>query len=218
MAFKITEDVRKGRGLTAEFETNMREHEVPDWYITSCKKIKYVYPKAHATAYVTSAIKLGWYKIYKPLEFYAAFFTVAPGGFDAEIVMRGKSFVMNTFKTIEKKGNEATQKENELVSTLQLVNEFYARGLKFLRVDLYKSDSHAFLIENGKVRLPFTSLPGLGDNAAVRLKETCKSGDILSIEELRQRAQLSKTIVEILSRNKVLDNLSQTNQINFFNI
>jgi len=216
ISFKITEDVRKGKGLTTEFEEAMRANDVPDWYIGSCKKIKYMFPKAHAAAYVMAALRLGWYKIYKPLEFYAGFFTVAPGGFDAEIVMQGKHFVMNKIKEIERKGNEATQKESEMVSTLQLVNEFYARGFKFLPVALYKSDSHAFIIEDGKVRMPYISLSGLGEIAALKITEVCREEELMSIEDLRHRAKLSKTVIEILQKNKVLDGMSETNQISIF--
>ena len=175
-----------------------------------------MFPKAHAAAYVMAALRLGWYKVHKPLEFYAGFFTVAPGGFDAEIVMQGKHAAVSKVKEIEKKGNEATQKENEMVSTLQLVNEFYARGFKFLPVALYKSDSHEFLIEDGKVRLPYISLSGLGEIAALKIAEVCREEELMSIEELRHRAKLSKTVIDILQKNKVLDGLSETNQISIF--
>ena len=129
MSFKIMEDVRKGRGLKPEYEAAMLEHGVPDWYIWSCKKIKYMFPKAHAAAYDMSAIRLGWYKIYYPMEFYAAFLTVAPGGFDAEIVGGGYAGVNNAIKEIEEKGNEASAKENETCQTLYLVREAMARGV-----------------------------------------------------------------------------------------
>ena len=165
MSFKIMEDVRKGKGLKPEYEAAMREHGVPDWYIGSCKKIKYMFPKAHAAAYVMSAIRLCWYKIYYPMEFYAAFLTVAPGGFDAEIVGGGYSSVSRAINEIENK-EETTQKDNEMLATLQLVREALARGVKFLGVDFKKSDARAFLPEDGKIRMPFNSLVGLGDTAA----------------------------------------------------
>lgn len=218
-AYKITEFVRKNKNglpLSNEMVETMREKNIPEWYIDSLRKIKYMFPKAHAAAYVMSALRLGWYKVHKPLEFYAAFFTVAPGGFDAEIVMQGKQKVMSTFMELERKGNEATQKENEMVSSLQLANEFYARGFKFLPVALYKSDSHAFLIEDGKVRLPYIALPGLGEIAALKIAEVCRDEQIISVEELRHRAKLSKTVIEIMQKHKVLDGLSETNQISFF--
>ena len=216
MAFKIMEDVRKGRGLKPEYEAAMLEHNVPEWYIWSCKKIKYMFPKAHAAAYDMSAIRLGWYKIYYPMEFYAAYLTVAPGGFDAEIVGGGYSSVNSAIKDIEQKGIEATAKENEMCQTLYLVREAMARGVKFLNVDLKLSDATAFLPENGKIRMPFNSLAGLGDKAAEKIIEAREKYDIYSIEDLRERTGISKTVIELLRRNHVLDGLSETNQFSFF--
>ncbi len=216
MSFKIMEDVRKGKGLKPEYEAAMLEHGVPDWYIWSCKKIKYMFPKAHAAAYDMSAIRLGWYKIYYPMEFYAAFFTVAPGGFDATIVNRGYSGVNAAIKEIEEKGMEASAKENETCQTLYMVREAMARGVKFLNVDLKRSDATAFLPEDGKIRMPFNSLSGLGDTAAEKIIEAREKYDIYSVEELRERTGISKTVIEILRTNNVLDGLSETNQFSMF--
>ena len=216
ISFKIMEDVRKGKGLKPEYEQTMRDHGVPDWYIASCKKIKYMFPKAHAAAYVMSAIRLCWYKIYYPMEFYAAFLTVAPGGFDAEIVGGGLRKVNETIKELEEKGQEATQKDNEMLTTLLLVREALARGVQFLSVDLRRSDASAFLPENGKIRMPFNSLPGLGDTAAEKIIEARENYEIYSVEDLRRRTGISKTVVEILRRNRVLDGLSETNQFSLF--
>ena len=216
MSFKIMEDVRKGKGLKPEYEEAMIAHGVPDWYIWSCKKIKYMFPKAHAAAYDMSAIRLGWYKIYYPMEFYAAFLTVAPGGFDAEIVGRGYEGVNAAIKEIEDKGVEATAKENETCQTLYLVREAMARGVKFMNVDLKKSDSTAFLPENGKIRMPFNSLPGLGDKAADKIIAARDEFDIYSVEDLREHTGISKAVVELLRRNHVLDGLSETNQFTMF--
>ncbi len=215
-SFKIMESVRKGKGLTPEWEAEMLSHGVPDWYIWSCKKIKYMFPKAHAAAYDMSAIRLGWYKIYYPMEFYAAFFTVAPAGFDAEIVGGGLEGVNRAITEIEDKGNEATQKESELLTTLFLVREAMARGVKFLGVDLKKSDAKAFLPENGRIRMPFNSLVGLGDAAAEKIMETRDKYDIWSVDDLRERSGISKAVVEIMRRNGVLDGLSETNQFTLF--
>jgi DNA polymerase-3 subunit alpha (Gram-positive type) len=215
VSFKIMESVRKGKGLTPDWETSMRETGVPDWYIDSCKKIKYLFPKAHAAAYVMSSIRLAWYKVYKPLEFYAAYFSVAPGGFDAEIAMKGRGRIREFIEEIQKKGKEASAKENEAVSTFQLVNEAMARGIKFLPVDLYRSHASAFLPEDGKIRIPFNALPGLGDTAAAKIVEA-REGTLFSREELREKAGLSKSIMELLANNGVLDGLSETNQISLF--
>ncbi len=216
LSFKIMEAVRKGKGLTPDWEEEMKKHDVPDWYIGSCKKIKYMFPKAHAAAYVMSAIRLGWYKVHMPLVFYAAFFTAAPGGFDAEIAMSGKSGVVRVMKEIAEKGNEATQKETSMVATLNLVNECYARGIRFLPVDFFKSEAFAYVPENGKIRLPFNSLAGVGENAAKAIAEARNSGEIFSVEELRLKAKLTKAVVEILQKNGALEGLSETNQITFF--
>ncbi|MBQ8509930.1 MAG: PolC-type DNA polymerase III [Clostridia bacterium] len=216
IAFKIMEDVRKGKGLKPEYEATMREHGVPDWYISSCKKIKYMFPKAHAAAYVMSAIRLGWYKIYYPLEFYAAFLTVAPGGFDADIAMKGIPGINAMIEEVRKKGNDATAKEKETADTFLLVREMLARGYKFLPVNLFKSEAFAFKPEDGKIRLPFNALGGLGDKAAEKIVQVRDTEELFSIEELSIKAGLSKSVIEILRRSGALENLSETNQLSFF--
>ncbi len=214
-SFTIMESVRKGKGLKPEWEEAMRANNVPEWYIASCKKIKYMFPKAHAAAYVMSAIRLGWYKINIPLAFYAAMFTVAPGGFDADITMRGQKFVWDTWKNIEKMGKDASPKEQAMISTLQLVNEYYQRGFKFLPVSLSKSDSKAFLPEDGKIRLPFSSLAGLGENAAINIINARNEAEFFSVEDLQIRAKLTKSVIKILRDAGVLDELDETDQLTF---
>ena len=216
MAFKIMEDVRKGKGLKPEYESDMLAHGVPEWYVTSCKKIKYMFPKAHAAAYVMSAIRLAWYKIYYPMEFYAAFLSVAPAGFNAEIVARGIRGVSEAIREVEEKGTEATAKDNELAATMQLVREALARGIVFLNVDLLRSDATAFLPENGKIRMPFSSLPGLGETVAQKIIVARESHEIYSVEDLKEHTGISKATVEILRQNHVLDGLSETNQFSMF--
>ena len=217
-SFKIMEDVRKGKGLTEEYEKEMLAHGVPEWYIWSCKRIKYMFPKAHAAAYDMSAIRLGWYKIYYPMEFYAAFLTVAPAGFDGEIAIGGYKGVNQAIAAIEKKieDNEASAKDKEQLTTFYLVREAMARGVQFLGVNLEKSHATAFLPEDGKIRMPFNSLPGLGDTAAQKIVEVRDKQQIHSIEELRLKTGISKAVIEILRRNHVLDNLTETNQLTLF--
>ena len=218
LSFDIMESVRKGKGLRPEWEAEMIAHDVPEWYIWSCKKIKYMFPKAHAAAYVMSAIRLGWYKIYYPMQFYAAFLTVAPGGFDGEIAAGGYKGVNAAIGELEAKVKEnlATAKDNEQLSTFYLVREAMARGVQFLPVSLEKSDAMAFLPEDGKIRMPFNSLPGLGDTAAQKIVEVREKQNIYSIEELRLKTGVSKTVIEILRRNNVLDGLTETNQLTLF--
>ncbi len=216
LSFKIMESVRKGKGLTPEWEAEMKAHDVPDWYIWSCKKIKYMFPKAHAAAYVMSAIRLGWYKVHIPIAFYCSMFTVAPGGFDAEVIMKGRSGVVATIKDIEKRGKEASPKEQASIPSLQLANECMARGIRFLPVDIEKSHSYAFLPENGAIRMPFSALPGLGENAAHNIIEAREQEPFFSVDDLRIRAKLTKSVIEILRKNQVLDNLNETDQLTFF--
>ncbi len=216
LSFKIMESVRKGKGLTPEWEAEMKAHDVPDWYIGSCKKIKYMFPKAHAAAYVMSAIRLGWYKVHIPIAFYCSMFTVAPGAFDAEIVMRGKSGVTATIKDIEKRGKEASPKEQSSIPVLQLINECMARGIRFLPIDIEKSDAYKFVPENGAIRMPFSALPGLGENAAINIIAAREEERFFSVEDLRIRAKLTKSVIEILRKNHVLDNLNETDQLTFF--
>ena len=175
-----------------------------------------MFPKAHAAAYVMSAIRLGWYKVHMPIAFYCAMFTVAPGGFDAEIVSGGKSNVVRKIKEIEKMGKEASPKEQGMIPTLQLVNECYARGIKFLPIHLEKSDSKAFLPENGAIRMPFSALGGLGENAALNIIEARNESSFFSVEDLQIRAKLTKSVIDILRKNGVLNDLNETDQLSMF--
>ena len=216
-AFNIMETVRKKNKFLSEKQIEiMRSHNVAEWYISSCNKIEYMFPKAHAVAYDITAIRLGWYKIYHPLAFYAAMFTVAPGGFDAETVIKGKEYVRNYIKEINAKGKDASAAEKDLIPILQLVVECNARGIEFLPVDLYRSKAREFTPEDGKIRMPFSSLPGLGMKAAESIEQIASEGEIYSVEELRERCKISKTHIEILKRNGVLDGLDDTAQIRFF--
>ena len=216
LSFQIMESVRKGKGLKPEWEEAMIAAGVDDWYIDSCKKIKYMFPKAHAAAYVMSAIRVAWYKVHMPVAFYAAMFTVSSVGLDAEIVMRGHRGVSAEIERIEKLGKDASQKEQASVAGLQLVREAYARGIKFLPINLKKSDQKAFLPENGGIRLPFSSLSGLGESAAQNIIEARVEEDFFSIEDLQIRAKLSGAVIEILRKNGVLDGLNDTDQMSFF--
>jgi len=219
MSFKIMEFVRKnkkGKPIPEDMVAAMRENNVDEWYIDSLRKIKYMFPKAHAAAYVMSAIRLGWYKIHDPVAFYSGFFSAAPAGFDAGVVMKGRSFVCKTIDELKEKGRDASQKEASMLDSLLLANEYMARGYEFLPVDLYKSDAKLFLPENGAIRLPFGALPGVGESAALSLQNSRGEGEYLSIEELKQRSSVTKAVMEVLEENGVLAGLSETNQLTLF--
>jgi len=220
-AFIITESVRKGKGLTPDWEKIMREHNVPEWYVDSCKKIKYMFPKAHASAYIIAAMRLGWFKVYKPLEFYASYFSVQPEGFDAELALSGRDKIRQCIEETEKKGIEATKKEEDIMTAMLLVLEMYARNLKFLPVDIYKSAAFEYKIEDGKIRLPLSSLNGVGENAAeniakIRDDAIRENGEIFSVEDIQKKAKLTKTVVDTLRRNKVFGKIPETDQISLF--
>lgn len=215
-AFKIMESVRKGKGLTQEFEDVMREHEVPEWYIASCKKIKYMFPKAHAAAYVIAALRLAWYKVHRPVEFYAAHFSAKPDGFEAQAVMRPKKAIEADLARMSAPGTELTQKEEDTFNVLQIVNEMYARGIEFLPIDVYKSTAFKFVPEDGKVRLPLIALAGLGETAAENIYNAVSSGKATTLEELKIVASLSKSVVDTLQQNNCLGSMPESNQMSLF--
>ena len=217
-AFKIMEITRKGNApkLLGEFIPEMLEHKVPQWYIDSCMKIKYMFPKAHAAAYVIGAIRLCWYKVYRPTEFYAAMFTVRGGDFDAESAVRGRGAVKMKMNELKMRGNERTAKEDDQYSTLQIVNEMMARGLEFLPVDLHVSTGMRYAVEDGKIRLPFCALKGLGEAAALALEEAGKRGPYLSKEEVGTRAGVGKGVLELLEQSGALSGLPDSSQMTFF--
>ncbi len=218
MAFKIMEITRKGKAsklFTKEIYDAMHEHNVPQWYIDSCLKIKYMFPKAHAAAYVIAAIRLGWYKIYKPLEYYCAFLTVRGGDFDVESTLQGREAVKQKIEFFKNIGNERTVKEEDQYTTLQVVNEIMARGLEFLPIDIYKSDATRYIPENGKIRLPFASLKGIGESAAFLVQSARDEGELISVDELVERG-VGKSLVESLKAVGALGDLPDTSQITLF--
>lgn len=215
-AFKIMEDVRKGKGVKEEYEAVMKENNVPDWYIKSCKTIKYMFPKAHAAAYVMMAFRIAWFKVYYPEAFYATYFTVRADDFDAEMMAQGRDKVKNKIREYEMKGNNISTKEKNVLTILEVANEMYARGLKFLPIDLYSSEAKKFKIEEGGIRPPLNALQGLGGAAALNIVEARKEGEFLSIDELRTKAKISKSVIEILERNNCLKGMPESNQLCLF--
>ncbi|HAA24944.1 MAG TPA: PolC-type DNA polymerase III [Ruminiclostridium sp.] len=214
-AFKIMEDVRKGKGLTEEYEETMKKAGVPGWYIDSCKKIKYMFPKAHAAAYVMMAFRIAWFKVHYPHAFYAAYFTVRADEFDADIVSKGRDTVLRSINELEKKGNDATQREKNLLTILEVANEMYARGINCLPVDLYESDAARFIITDKGILPPLNTLQGLGESAARRIADARKKGPFLSVDDLKIRAGVSKSVIEILDNHGCLSGMHLSNQICF---
>lgn len=219
MAFKIMEIVRKGKAtklLTEEHIQAMKDHDVPQWYIDSCMKIKYMFPKAHAAAYMISTLRLGWYKVHKPVAYYAAYFTVRGESFDAKSALEGKPAVEQKIRDIVNKGMAATAKDKTDLATLQIVNEMLARGIKVLPINIYKSEAKKFVIEDGALRLPYSSLPGVGEAAAESLVEVAKTGDFLSIEDIQNKSKVSKTVIEMLKEAGAFGDLPESNQMSLF--
>lgn len=215
-AFKIMESVRKGYGVTEKEIDVMKEIDVPRWYIESCQKIGYMFPKAHAVAYVIMSYRIAYYKVYYPQAFYATFFTTKVADFNAEIILGGQNRIWTRMKEINEKGKAATQKEADELTVLEVAYEMLARGLAFSGVDLYKSEALKFTVIDNKVQLPFRAILGVGDTAAANLAEAIMGGPFLSVDDLRERAKLNKTALEALQSMDVLCGLPETNQMSLF--
>lgn len=216
IAFKIMEDVRKGKGLKQEYIEEMKKFNVPEWYIDSCNKIKYMFPKAHAVAYVTMAFRIAYFKLFHPLAFYTAFFSVRASEFDAEIIVKGKENVKNEIKKIQELGNQGTQKDTKLLIILEVALEMYLRGFSFQKVSLEKSMANNFIIEGDQLIPPFGSLPGIGETAALNIEKERDKNYFKSIEDLRIRAKVSKTVIETMLKHGTLEGLPENNQLSFF--
>ncbi len=219
MAFKIMEITRKGKApklLTQEHINAMKEHGVPQWYLDSCMKIKYMFPKAHAAAYMISTLRLGWYKVHTPVQYYAAYFTVRGEDFDGATVTNGREAVRRRMNEISMKGKEASAKEEAAYATFQIVNEMLARGIEVLPVDIYKSEAKKFMVEDGKIRLPFSSLNGIGEAAANSLAEGKDKGDYISIDDIQTRTKVSKSVIETLRDAGALAGLPESSQMSLF--
>ncbi|WP_010250824.1 DNA polymerase III subunit alpha [Acetivibrio cellulolyticus] len=222
-AFKIMETVRKGKALKEpkwpDYEALMRKHEVPEWYIDSCKKIKYMFPKAHACAYIMMAFRIAWFKVHIPLAYYAAYFSIRAKAFDAEFMINGKEVVKAKMKEIEMQGNQAANKDKDMYDDLELVLEMYERGFKFLPIDLYKSHATNFLIEDGSIRPPLNSISGMGNVAAEGIYTAFKEGGHFgSIDELKSRAKIGNSTIDSLEKFGCLKGLPKSNQLSFFDM
>ena len=220
-AFKIMETVRKGKALKDPekwdgFKKLMKEFDIPDWYIDSCEKIKYMFPKAHAAAYVTNAVRIAWFKVHMPLAYYAAYFSIRAKAFDSEFMINGKDVVEKKMEEIIKLGNDATPKDKDMYGDLEIVKEMYERGFKFLPIDLYKSHATKFQVEDGAIRPPLNSIAGLGNVAAESIYNAAQEGEFECIEDMQVRSKIGKSMTELLQKFGCLKGMTQSNQMSLF--
>ena len=216
LSFTIMESVRKGKGLKPDWEQAMTEHNVPDWYIWSCKKIKYMFPKAHAAAYVMMAWRIAYCKIFYPLAYYAAFFSIRATSFSYELMCQGKEKLEYFMADFERRKDSLTKKEQDTVKDMKIVQEMYARGFEFLPLDLFSAQAHIFQIVDGKLMPALDSIEGLGDKAAEAVVEAAKDGPFLSKDDFRQRTKVSKTVIDLMGDLGILGNLPESNQLSLF--
>ena len=216
-SFTIMESVRKGRGLKPEWVELMQSFDVPEWYIESCRRIKYMFPKAHAVAYVLMSFRIAYFKVHYPLAFYCAYFSVAADDFDADMMARGIDEVRRNMKRIDESVNP-TQKDQSIYTILEICYEMYRRGFEFLPIDLYESDSKNFKIVNGKILPPFRALSGLGENAAKSIKDARDERPFDTVEDLRTRTGVSKTVIELFRDHGMLRGIPESNQTDIFDL
>ncbi|WP_100399318.1 PolC-type DNA polymerase III [Bacillus sp. FJAT-44742] len=216
LAFKIMEFVRKGKGLQDDWVEEMKKNDVPDWYIESCLKIKYMFPKAHAAAYVLMAVRIAYFKVHYPILFYASYFTVRAGDFDIDTMVKGGGPIKARIQEIQAKGFDASPKEKNLVTVLELALEMCERGFSFQKVDLYRSKATEFVVDGETLIPPFNSLDGVGTNAALSIERVREDGEFLSKEDLQQRSRATKTVIEHLDAHGCLEGLPDSNQLSLF--
>ncbi|MDF2717592.1 MAG: polC, partial [Paenibacillus sp.] len=216
LAFKITESVRRGKGLTDEWIAEMKQIGVPEWYIKSCQKIVYMFPRAHAAAYMIAAVRNAYYKLYYPLDYYAAYFTVKASEFDIELFTKGYEAILAKLSEIDQLGFQASTKEKSIVSILEVALEMTARGFVFKEIELYRSRATHFSKDGNALIPPFAAIPGIGESAANLIERAKSDGPYLSIEDFQKRSKCSKTIVEAFAGMGCFRGLPETNQLVLF--
>lgn len=218
LSFTIMESVRKGKGLKPEWEEEMTAHGVPDWYIWSCKKIKYMFPKAHAAAYVMMAWRIAWCKVFYPLAYYAAFFSIRATAFSYELMCQGRERLEYFMRDYERRKDSLSKKEQDTYRDMRIVQEMYARGFEFLPIDLYQAKARYFQIIDGKLMPSISSIEGLGDKAADGVVEAAKDGPFLSRDDFRERTKVSKTVIDLMVDLNLLADLPESNQLSLFDL
>ncbi len=216
LSFTIMESVRKGKGLKEEWKTEMREHGVPEWYIDSCLKIKYMFPKAHAAAYVMMAWRIAYCKVYYPLAYYAAYFSIRATGFDYEIMCQGKERLEYFYKDYTRRKDSLSKKEQDVYRDMKIVQEMYARGYDFTPIDIYRAKPDRFQIVDGKLMPALNTIEGMGDNAAIAVAEAAKDGKFLSKDDFRQRSKATKTVIDLMGDLGLLGDMPESNQLSLF--
>ena len=218
MAFTIMENVRKGKGLKPEFIEEMNKHDVPQWYVDSCQKIKYMFPKAHAAAYVMMAWRIAYCKIFYPLAYYAAFFSIRASAFSYEIMCQGRDKLEYYLADYKKRSDTLSKKEQDTLRDMRIVQEMYARGFDFMPIDIYKAKARHFQIIDGKLMPSLSSIDGLGEKAAEAVVDAVKDGPFLSVEDFSSRTKVNGTICSLMSDLGLLKDLPQSNQLNLFEL
>ncbi|HIZ07596.1 MAG TPA: PolC-type DNA polymerase III, partial [Candidatus Eubacterium avistercoris] len=218
LSFTIMESVRKGKGLKPEWEEEMIAHGVPDWYIWSCKKIKYMFPKAHAAAYVMMAWRIAYCKVFYPLAYYAAFFSIRATSFNYELMCQGQERLEFHMRDYERRKDTLSKKEQDTYKDMRIVQEMYARGFEFMPVDIYRAKAHHFQIIDDKLMPSISTIDGLGDKAADAVVEAAKDGPFLSKDDFRQRTKVSKTVVDLMADLNLLGDLPESNQLSLFDL
>lgn len=210
------ESVRKGKGLKDNWVADMEAHDVPDWYIWSCKKIKYMFPKAHAAAYVMMAWRIAYCKVFYPLAYYAAYFSIRATGFDYEIMCQGKERLEYFYKDYTRRKDSLSKKEQDVYRDMKIVQEMYARGFEFVPIDIYCAKPDRFQIIDGKLMPALNTIEGMGDNAAIAVAEAAKDGKFLSKDDFRQRTKATKTVIDLMGDLGILGDMPESNQLSLF--
>nr|MCR5586460.1 PolC-type DNA polymerase III [Lachnospiraceae bacterium] len=218
LSFTIMESVRKGKGLKPEMEEEMRAHDVPDWYIESCKLIKYMFPKAHAVAYVMMAMRVAYFKVHKPLAYYSAFFSIRATSFNYELMCQGPEKLKFYMDDYSRRSDSLSDKEKSTLEDMKIVQEMYARGFDFIPIDIYKARANRFQIVDGRLMPSFVSIEGLGGKAAELLEAEAEKRKFLSMDDIKERAKVPSSVLDKMEDMGLLEGIPHSNQMSIFDL